>query len=298
MNTQDAIEILPVSLLEDHRPLVNELRLLARKLGLDFGWHYLLDLTWLISHLDKIDGENIMDAGAGLGVMQWYLAEHHARVISVDRSDRSDMPLRYRKRYHVNSKIENQPLNDPLKALLNNLKRLPGLAGKVKFLWRELEGAIMLTEAPGQVEVYDCDLAKLEAIPSNAMDAIVAVSALEHNQPQALEEVVVELLRCLKPGGKLLATVGAARDQDWFHEPSKGWNYTEDSLRRIFQLSPDAPSNYNQYDALFSQLKNCAELRHGLADFYFTSGDNGMPWGKWDPQYQIVGVCKIKENEF
>ncbi|MBN1537162.1 MAG: class I SAM-dependent methyltransferase [Anaerolineales bacterium] len=294
MNTQDFIEILPVSLLEDHRTLVNELRLLARKLGLDFGWHYLLDLTWLISHLEKIEGVTIMDAGAGLGVMQWYLAEHNARIISVDRGSRADMPLRFRKRYHVKTKNETQPLNGPLKALFNNLKRLPSLAGKLKFIWRELEGAVTFTEAPGQVQVYDCDLAELEAIPSNSIDAIVAVSALEHNQPQALEAVVVELLRCLKPGGKLLATLGAARDQDWFHEPSKGWNYTEDSLRRIFQLSPDAPSNYSQYDGLFFQLKNCAELRDNLAKFYFTSADNGMPWGKWDPQYQIVGVCRMK----
>ena len=27
-----------------------------------------------------------------------------------------------------------------------------------------------------------------------------------------------------------------------------------------------------------------------LADFYFRSGDNGMPWGNWDPQYMPVGV--------
>ena len=31
-----------------------------------------------------------------------------------------------------------------------------------------------------------------------------------------------------------------------------------------------------------------------LAAFYARSGDNGMPWGKWDPQYQPVGVCKVK----
>lgn len=296
MSTHDTIEILPISLLENNRPLVNELRILAHKLGLDFGWHYLLDITWLISHLEEIEGQNIMDAGAGLGMMQWYLAEHNASVISVDRGSRLDMPLRYRKRYHVQPKVKTQLLNGPLVALFNNFGRFPGLAGKVKFLLRELEGAVTFTEAPGQVVVYDCDLAKLDAIPSDSIDAVVAVSALEHNQPQALEAVVVELLRCLKPGGTLLATLGAARDKDWFHEPSKGWNYTEDSLRRIFRISPQAPSNYDQYDALFSQLKNCVELRDNLADFYFISGDNGMPWGKWDPQYQIVGVRKIKGN--
>jgi len=294
MDPHDTIEILPVSLLEKNRPLVDELRWLARKLGLDFGWHYLLDLTWIISHLGAAQGQTIIDAGAGVGVMQWYLAEHGGYVISIDRASRADIPLRFRKRYHVKKKVETQPLNEPLAAMLNHLHRLPGFAGKVKFLWRELESAITFTEAPGRVDIYDCDLAQLEAIPSNSVDSIVAVSAMEHNQPQALEAVVVELLRCLKPGGQLLATLGAAPDRDWFHEPSKGWNYTEASLRRIFQISADAPSNYAQYDLLFSQLKNCAELRDNLAKFYFTSGDNGMPWGKWDPQYQIVGVKKIK----
>ncbi len=297
MQTEDKIEILPVALLENNRPLVNELRLLARKLGLDFGWHYLLDLTWLISHLDKVEGQSIMDAGAGLGIMQWYLAEHAAHVLSVDRGSRADMPLRFRKRYHVQAKTEAQLLNDPLNAFVHNIQRLSGLPGKAKYFWRELTGAIAFAEAPGQVLIYDHDLVKLDEIPSESIDAIVAVSALEHNQPEALQGVVVELLRLLKPGGRLLATLGAARDQDRFHEPSKGWCYTEASLRRIFQLSADAPSNYSHYDELFSQLQDCAELRDNLADFYFVSGDNGMPWGKWDPQYQIVGVCKTKGSE-
>jgi hypothetical protein len=106
--------------------------------------------------------------------------------------------------------------------------------------------------------------------------------------------VVKELMRILKPGGLLLATLGAARDQDWFHEPSHGWNYTDASLRRLFDLSPQAFSNYARHDEFFDALKSCTELRDGLAAFYARSGDNGMPWGKWDPQYQPVGVCKVK----
>ncbi len=101
-------------------------------------------------------------------------------------------------------------------------------------------------------------------------------------------------MRVLKPGGLLLATLCAARDQDWCHDASSGWCYTDASLRRLFNLPESAPSNYARYDELFTSLKNCAELRDNLAAFYFHSGDNGMPWGKWDPQYQPVGVCKIK----
>jgi hypothetical protein len=37
-------------------------------------------------------------------------------------------------------------------------------------------------------------------------------------------------------------------------------------------------------------------LRDNLASFYGRSGENGMPWGVWDPRYQPVGVCKVKRN--
>lgn len=296
MQPGDIIEILPVCLLDKNRALVSELRFLAKKLGLDFGWHYLLDLTWIISQLDKVENLSIMDVGAGVGMMQWYLAEHGAQVISVDRSSRSDIPIRFRKRYCIKAKSKDQPLNSPPDTIIHNLQRLPGLFGKIKYLWRELLGVITFPEAPGHVVIYDREALRLDEIPSNSLDAVVAVSALEHNPPDKLQSVVIELMRTLKPGGKLLATLGAAPDQDWFHEPSKGWNYTEETLKRIFQLAPDTPSNYSQYDELFIQLKNCRELRDNLAKFYFASGDTGMPWGKWDPQYQIVGVCKVKRD--
>jgi len=74
----DQIEILSVELLDQHRSTVLALRRLARSLGLEFGWHYLLDLTWIISLLGPVKGKRILDAGAGTGVLQWYLAEQGA----------------------------------------------------------------------------------------------------------------------------------------------------------------------------------------------------------------------------
>jgi hypothetical protein len=91
----------------------------------------------------------------------------------------------------------------------------------------------------------------------------------------------------------LIATLGASRDKDWFHEPSQGWCYTEETIRQVFGIGPSVASNYDRYDLLLSELKECGELRDNLADFYFKGGDNGMPWGKWDPQYQSVGVMVI-----
>ncbi len=48
----------------------------------------------------------------------------------------------------------------------------------------------------------------------NSIDAIVSISALEHNPPEELPAVVKELMRVLKPGSPLVATLTASADQD------------------------------------------------------------------------------------
>lgn len=58
----------------------------------------------------------------------------------------------------------------------------------------------------------------------------------------------------------------------------------------------DCRSNYDRYDELFEALRGCSELRDNLPDFYFKSGNNGIPWGVWDPRYQPVGVVKVKNS--
>lgn len=290
---QERIELLPVSLLDDCRPTVKALRRLARSLQLEFGWHYLLDLTWIIQQIGDIKGKHIMDAGAGTGLIQWYLADQGAQVLSVDRSSRADLPLRFRRRFRVRGlrQIDLIPASHLLQSKLRGPEKM-----RVKAISqaRDIISIGDLRRSSGRVIVYNQDLKTLGDVKEGSLDAVVAVSALEHNPQEDLDQVVSELLRVLKPGGLLLATLCAARDQDWYHPPSQGWCYTEATLRARFRLPPDKPSNYSHYDELFTSLRNCAELRDNLAAFYFRSGDNGMPWGKWDPQYQPVGVYKIK----
>ena len=294
---QNSIEILGVDLLDHHRSRVNELKKQAASLGIGFGWHYLLDLVWILAQLEKVEGAQILDAGAGSGLMQWYLAAKGARVSSVDRMSRADLPLRYRAHYRVEG-MRAEDLNPPHRVLQQNLNAAQGLGQKSVRAVRGLGGLVRIAlpvQSGGKVIIYNHDLDSLPLIPNGSQDAVVAVSALEHNDPAGLAAVVDELLRVLKPGGLLAATLGAARDEDWFHQPSQGWCYTAGSLKQLFQLPEGTPDNYKDYDAHFEALRNCAELKDNLADFYFKSGDNGMPWGKWDPQYQPVGVRKIKD---
>jgi ubiquinone/menaquinone biosynthesis C-methylase UbiE len=293
------IEILSVDLLEQNRPLVEELKRLARSLRLEFGWHYLLDLTWTIQNLGTIQGKWILDAGAGTGILQWYLAKTGAEVYSVDRLSRATLPPRFRRQFRVQGlrATDLSSLQQSFFHLLNRPVSGPFYrrwAAQLTSLARESAGYLFASKSSGKVIIYNQDLTNLAEIKDNSLDAIVAISSLEHNSPQGLEEVMIELMRVLKPGGVLLATLTAGRDQDWWHAASSGWCYTDTSLRRLFKLPPEAPSNYAYYDEFFARLKDCAELRENLARFYYQSTDKGMPKGVWNPEYQPVGVCRIK----
>jgi SAM-dependent methyltransferase len=292
---KEKIEILSVDLLDRHRAEVEAFRDLSRRVRISLGWHYLLDLVWILENLGDPQGKRIMDAGAGLGLMQWYLAERGVDVLSVDRSDRSEI-LRLRTRYRI-AGLRPEDVPGPRELLRIKTGRASSLPGRA-LAWLRGAGGLLAAglarPSGGWVTIYNQDLLDLHDVPAASLDAVVAVSALEHNAPTELPKVVNELMRVLKPGGVLLATLGAARKKDWFHGPSHGWCYTEATLRKAFGLPGSAPSNYSRHDELLAGLRDCAELREDLAPLYFKSGDNGMPWGQWDPQYQPVGVCKVK----
>jgi ubiquinone/menaquinone biosynthesis C-methylase UbiE len=296
---REKIEILPVDLLEQNRAVVEELKRLARSLRLEFGWHYLLDLSWTIQNLGAIQGKQIMDAGAGTGILQWYLAQAGAEVYSVDRLSRATLPPRFRRQFRVQG-LRGADLSSLSQAFSQVLSRPASgpfyrrLAARLAALVRESAGYLSPSQSSGRVFIYNQDLTDLAEMQDNSLDAIVAISSLEHNTPEGLEQVVDELMRVLKPGGVLLATLTAGGDQDWWHNASSGWCYSDASLRRLFRLAPETPSNYGKYDELFARLKDCAELRDNLARFYYQSEDKGMPNGVWNPEYQPVGVCKIK----
>ena len=269
------IEILSASLLDEHSDRAQAFLQLSKILSLGMGWHYLLDFIWTSLQLDLRSRTMVLDAGAGFGLFQWWLAEQGLNVISVDRMNRNKLPSRILKRYRVQLW---QPVylrkSFHLRKLVESWKRGIG--------------------ATGTIYLYSQDLSNMPDIEDESVDQVVSISALEHNTPEHLRACIMELMRILKPGGRLIATIGAADKKDWFHEPSAGWCFTEATLRNLFYLSKECSSNYNRYHELFVELRNCNQLRENLADFYFKSGNNGMPWGVWDPKYLSVGVVKVK----
>ncbi|MGB3700686.1 MAG: class I SAM-dependent methyltransferase [Anaerolineales bacterium] len=294
----EKIELLSVSLLESEGEKISELKDLAGRLKLEFGWHYLLDISWIIRQIEVTAGKRIIDAGAGTGVIQWYLAESGATVISIDRANRANLPLKFRRRFRVEG-LRSHDLSSTVIPDGLNRRTMKSLTAdwidQIRYGFGQ-RSANLHQNSPGEVIIYNQDLTELVDIADDSIDSVVAVSSLEHNSPQDLEAVVAELMRVLKPGGALLATLGASKVDDWFHEPSQGWCYSEKTLRNIFQIPTETPSNYSQYDLLFENLINNKELQENLASFYYQSGDNGMPWGVWNPEYLPVGICKIKRE--
>lgn len=298
----DRIEILSVDLLESRRQLVEQFRRLADELTVGLGWHYLLDFAWAASQLQVKPGVRVLDAGAAYGTMQWWLANRGASVISVDRVSRADLPQKFRNHYRI---VGLRPQDVSARSRWQGVRSF--LPPRSPRRWRNYPAKLSAAlnalvpqfseKEPGTVFIYNQDVRNMPDIASNGVDAVVSISALEHNHSRELRDCVSELMRVLKPGGQLVVTLAAARDEDWFHEPSKGWCYTEASLREIFDLPGDCPSNFDRYDELFEAIRNSGELQENLADFYFKSGDSGMPWGIWDPKYQPVGVLRVKRKE-
>lgn len=296
---KEHLEILSGELLLNQSACIQEFQKLSRHLEIGLGWHYLLDLCWAAQEVDPVSGMQVVDAGAGMGIMQWWLAEQGVDVISVDRLSRRHLPEPFRQCYRVQGLREEDlaPLPRPgLRGFLPPLspRRWHLYPRKLATSLRQWHSKSEAASDSGTIFIYNQVLASMPDIPDNAVDAVVSISALEHNPPDELRACVTELMRVLKPGGKLIVTLSAAKEHDWFHEPSQGWCYTEATLRDIFDLSTDCPSNYDHYDELFEALQYSRELRDNLADFYFKSGNNGMPWGVWDPRYQPVGIVKVK----
>lgn len=319
--TQEKIEILGMELFETHREEMGVVELFKEYFGSALGWHYYLDFAWIIRQVKALPkGALLLDAGAGSGLLQFILAELGYNIISADFSDRG-FSQKYIERYgdvlhYLNSQhrtFDNRYTrhleatyggnSSRLHRLLEFFKGLIkvdpiSLIEKNRFTPEREPSALLEGDALrscGRIFMYKCDLKDMPLLPDGFVDGVVSVSALEHNDHADFEKCMDEILRVTKPSGRVFVTVSASLSADWFHEPSKGWCYREETLKRLFRLPEGVESNFSRKDELFSEFrKEGNELHKRLDSVYFESGDNGMPWGVWDPKYLPVGVCKFK----
>lgn len=302
------IQLLGPSIIATEPKLLSQIDRMRSRLGLELGWHYWLDLAWILANLSDMKRSVVVDPGAGTGLLQFMLAERGHAVISVDYAERRfGLPVRLA--YHMETADRagfSDSYLDHLRTrhtggaasprALANLARL-GILKLRRTARAMLDQPQMMMERRRlnrdlpKIQVYQSRIERMPHLRDGSVDAVVSVSALEHLERSAARAAVNEFQRVLKPSGRVVVTTTAAQEEDWFHEPSRGWCLSERSVRDLFGLAADCPSNWGEYQRIIAEIRGSQQLRHRLSPAYRVSGANGMPWGRWDPQYVPVGVA-------
>lgn len=317
----EKIEILGLDMFETHREEIKIIETFNERFNVAMGWHYYLDIAWILRAVHELPpGSLLFDAGAGSGILQFILAESGYNVISADFMGR-DFSQGFAKRYESAIYSLNSQKNSIYNSYTHHLKNIYfGNGNRLLEKLSNIFKGVTKTATPlscihenkfvpgtdasrnsnqseniGRIFLYKCDIGDMPLLPDGFVDGVVSLSALEHNSHDGFEKCVNELLRIIKPSGRIWATVSAAQVEDHYHDPSKGWCYSEATLKKLFKLSERVSSNFLHKSELFKALREEGnELHRRLDPVYFKSGNNGMPWGKWDPQYQPVAIVKVK----
>lgn len=309
----DKIELLSLEILETHKKYVELVDEACLALNLNLGWHYILDIPWVLKEIQGLQKPSIVvDAGGGVGAIGWTLALLGHKIINVDfrrmeppKSFTDLFPVDYLDQekefedvyidHFKNQKVEESEIEKP-----NEEERLKEIERRTIKPELHQEKRTLLEKKlkknpPHTITFYKSDFRDMANIPSESIDAIVSISAIEHTEDKNIKEISKEFNRILKPGGKMVITTSAAK-VDWYHKLSRGWCFSEKTLRDAFDLDSEAYSNYDRHDSIFEEIKSSKELEERLAPLYFKSGKSGMPWGVWNPTYIPVGLVKTKKS--
>lgn len=271
------------------------------------GWHYVIDLAWIYSQTKNWPTSyRILDAGGGHGPTQFLLAELGFNVSNLDLI-LSEPAARIQKRYrmtfetaasyqdtnyvdHLTSNTMKPRMLKKLRSIANNSNLYQYASAqkyrKVHDRWRVDNGT---ASKVGSLAWMRANLCNVPEIGSNTYDAVVSLSALEHIPVNLLPQAWAEITRICKPDMKVAITTSATEQEtSWFHHPSQGNCFSESDLDSIFGACPNV-SNLSANEML-GKYRACTYLKDNLADFYRESGENGMPWGKWEPVYFPVGL--------
>ena len=276
---KDKIELLSESLIDDYKDLALEVMGYAQKFGKSLGWHYILDMVWVLKELALKKNSTVLAAGAGLGLLQFILADKGYQVVSVDVNQR-------KKPDFINNicHVEYMGTESDIPHLYwdRNERKKDDIVLKKEENYSNLP----------MIVFYHSNLDNMKMLEDNSIDAMVSISALEHNSPEKLKPILSELSRVLKSKGKMYLTISTALE-DFFHEASYSWVLNEESIVNTYRLKDNYGSNFNRYDEIFSEICQSKRLQQWLASFYYHGDKNGMPYGKWEPAYQPLGVLKV-----
>ena len=311
----DLIELLDIGLLDDNE-LLKEIDHWLKVFNWPNGWHYDLDIIWIVKQLEKnniLPGSTILDAGAGYGMTQFLLAARGYNIISLDFTKR-DFPKKARGIFDIEI-IENDLtsykseyleymtygkstnefvhlLNSVSKAILHPIQAINSLKRKLKSFIEYHSEKKRKHEKFGKIQFLRGTFNKIP-LNDKIVDALVSISAFEHNKYDDMPGSINEFNRIIKDGGIMFITTSAAREKDWYQEASRGWNFTKETLSGWFKISNEN-IDFN-YDLKYDAISNSKKLSDRLDDYYKNKNNPTVPDGDIkNIEYIPVGIRKNK----
>lgn len=321
---KEKIELLDVNLLNEDSK-IKDIDHWLEVFNWPNGWHYDLDIIWVLKCIEESKlpkGSTIIDAGAGLGMTQFILASYGFNVISLDFTDRQ-IPKYSKKIFNIvksdenfgdftheymefmtygqdnGSKEKTRRKLFPLVRKLLNPARFGMNMYKATYLLKQRLNFSYLIETMkkhdnfGKITFLRGAFNKIP-LKNNTADALVSVSAFEHNTYEDMPGSVKEFLRVVKKDSPLIITTSASEKEDWYFKPPKAWNFSSKTLSSWFNIAEDKVEY--DYRKVFENITNSKLLESRISPFYKFTGNNGLPYGNIkEIKYLPVGIVKIKE---
>jgi SAM-dependent methyltransferase len=286
---QDSAKLLDSKLLENTK----ELKIIdywLKVLNRPQGWHYDLDIIWIIKELqdNKIErGSTILDAGAGLGITQFILAYLGYNVISLDFSERvvpkfaskifkievlNNQNFNYEHeymnfvKYNAEQRVEKiEEVNSyspiiKIKNILSN--QLYKLRNYFYFLY-ELSKP---NKNYGKITFIRDAFHKIN-LNDNYVDAIISVSAIEHADKSLLTNNLNEFKRVVKFNKPILISTSANHEEnvDTYHKKTKGICF---SKKTVQEFGTDLSLVDYDYSYIESKLINDKKFIERIDRYY------------------------------
>ncbi len=274
----------------------------------NIGWHYIIDLTWIYSQAIRWPvGLRVLDAGGGRGPAQVMLAEMGFDVTNIDLvHTQPDYIFNKRygtKRNKLTSYVETRYVQHILnfgryRQLLKNAKKAVFESALLRNStyskyenrhesWRGNNG--LKNRKVGKIDWLAGNLCEVPEIKTGSFDAVMSLSSLEHIPQEILPNALAEIDRMVKPNGFWAVTTSATdQKKTWYHQQSMGYCFSSGDIASIFGAEA---ANFDKPLDILLKYQNSRYLKDNLAPHYRLSGNNGMPWGKWNPLYLPVGIA-------
>lgn len=317
------IKLLGVEYLTDKKKL-KEIDYWLKVMGRTQGWHYDMDIVWILSELENAGikkGATILDAGGGLGITQFILAARGYNVISLDFSkrkipilakgifdikieDQEDLDYDHDYMGSVDYKESNKNLinksNSHLKSLINFLFNKTFIQ-KTSIINNFFDSRETLKLNKIEKEKNNSNYGSITflrasfhnmPISNESVDALVSVSAIEHADKKLMLKNHNEMVRVVKKGGPLLISTSANdSEEDSFDEKTLGWCFSLTSLKK---LENDFDIDY-EYKVVENEILSSKKWLKRLDRYYYSDPESIFYNKKMQSlPYAPVGIKIIK----